>query len=216
MRRRSLFILPLAALVAACGDELRGDGVPARVTRELPPFQSATISGYFDVTIVVGAAVSQVTVSGDSNLLPQVQTTVLDKTLRIDSLRSYVAFQRIGLRVETPSLASVHVMGATQVRVEGITGSQFQLSADGAAAVQLTGQVDQLELGLNGAGEIDALALAATAASAEIKGAGRILVAPREALAVKIAGAGEVEYTGEPQLVQAVTGSGRVLHIKQP
>ena len=214
MHRRVWLSLPLAVLVAACGGELRGDGVPAAVTRELPAFESVTVSGNFEVTVRIGAGLPSVSLAGDGNLLPQVQTTVLDKTLRIDSLRSYTASKRIRLVVDTPSLAGLQVLGATQVRVEGVNGVEFRLVADGASSVMLAGRVDQLQLRLTGAGEIDALALSAGAVSAEINGAGRVLVDARDTLAVEIKGAGELQYLGAPQVSQTVLGAGRVLHIK--
>ena len=100
--------------------------------------------------------------------------------------------------------------GAVRLDLSNLSGPEFYLEADGATRATLSGNVNAVSASVNGAGKLDADALATRAMELEINGAGRANVNVADALKVTISGAGKVIYTGDPQVSREINGAGSV------
>ena len=102
--------------------------------------------------------------------------------------------------------------GAGHVVFNGIEADSLEVTVNGAAEVnfQGSGKVDELELGIHGVGEVDALSVVAQHAKVEIHGAGSVLLNARQKLDAGIYGAGSIRYQGDPEVAQTIRGAGVV------
>jgi hypothetical protein len=200
------------ALVPAGLFSIDGSGVARTETRAVAGFTDVDLQGHATLQIVVGKDAS-VTVSGDDNLVPLVETIVRDKMLVIGwkGKRSGDAKLPLVVRVTVPTLMSTLVSGAGAATIVGVAGASFFANVTGAGSLTVSGTVTAFNAGLSGAGSIDAEKLAAKIVAVNVSGAGSVVVAPEDALDARVSGVGSIRYVGEPpKLKRTVTGIGSI------
>jgi hypothetical protein len=210
-------LLPVAfmgagVLFVACSEQRAGSGVAATETRELGPFSRISLNGEADVNVQVGAEQS-VSLRADDNLIGDVQTRVQGGTLDISQPDNVDLDPDIGINVKIaiPSLESIELSGAGDVRVTGVSGSTFRTVVSGAGNVTATGKVDRVEVEVTGAGDVVLSELVAGDANVEISGAGDVHVYASDSLSASVSGAGDIVYSGDPQQVEKdVSGVGEI------
>ena len=92
------------------------------------------------------------------------------------------------------------VTGAANAYIYNIDADFVEVDVTGAAAINLSGSVDNFELELDGAGAIDAKSLTAKKAEVKISGAGSADVSVIEELLADMDGVGKLDYYGDPVL----------------
>jgi hypothetical protein len=186
--------------------------VAATETREFGSFSRISLNGEADIDVQVGGEQSM-SVRADDNLIGDVQTKVQDGTLDI-SQPDNVGFDPdigINIRITIPSLESIELSGAGDVRVTGVRGSSFRTVVSGAGNVTAAGEVDRVEVEVTGAGDVVLSELVAGDATVEISGAGDVQVYATESLSASVSGAGDIVYSGDPlQVEKDVSGVGEV------
>lgn len=206
--RATLITLSLATLLlSACGT--RGSGDPVTEERELDPFHAIEFGGAIDLVVHVGAAEQKVVISGDDNIVSEIDTRVSGDKLHVEHEGWLRPKQTLKLEIWVPTLDSVEASGATDIDIEGLVGERFELDVSGAADAELRGKVTQLDIEVSGAGDVDARSLEAENVVLDMSGAGEAKVWATGKLDVDISGSGEVEYWGNPSEVQQdITGAG--------
>lgn len=151
------------------------------------------------------------TVSGDDNLLPLVETKVVDGRLRIRPTRSIRPDLPLRFRAVVSSLEGLELQGAGRIRVNGIAAGIFRLDLSGAGSVHLEGEAENLEAGVSGAVSLDAAGLRTSSATIRLSGAGKAEVHASEKLHAEVSGVGTITCHGKPGKVdQSVSGVGTV------
>lgn len=250
-RRRFAFVPP--ALIAAAlsmtavgvaqawsltiggSERVEGNGTPASEVRNVGGFDAVALSGNFMVQ-VRGAGADKVEVKADSNLLPYLETRVVEnskgRTLEISPKRGYQLNSRQTpvISIDARTLRAVSVAGSGDVRVEAIKSNSLQASIAGSGDIRLADvDADELSLRVAGSGDILAQGRArliniAVAGSGDVKardvtaeegkvtiaGSGDVAVNAQRLLSVKISGSGDVAYGGNPELGTSIVGSGRL------
>lgn len=227
----------LAALLAvlpfnACGQVLVGDGRIETEVRELPAFNSISLSGSGELRVHRGR--QKVTVSVDSNILPYVRTAVSGGTLEI-GLKPTVGVLKMSkliVEVTMPGLEGLSVSGSGDAFVDRFEGDSFEgaisgsgkLKADlsyravaftisGSGRIDLEGRTADAKLRVSGSGDIRAKDFAAEEAEVSISGSGGIEIRASRRLDVRVSGAGDLRYYGSPKIEQRISGSGKLRRI---
>jgi hypothetical protein len=105
---------------------------------------------------------------------------------------------------------SIVLNGATDCNFTFGSPDLLRLQMNGASDCTLQGAAKRAEFELNGAGNVDALALSALDAKVTANGAGNCSVTAVETLSVEINGVGSVTYGGHPQVTKTIHGLGSI------
>jgi hypothetical protein len=230
-------LVPLLAVLAmvSCvvrmsNNAVNGSGVSRTESRNLATFDRVRLDGAADVTVTIGGQTS-VTVTGDDNILPLVETTVSDGRLIVGSRESYRAKTPVKVAVTVPSLAGLELNGSGRGTVDGtLTGKQFKaaihgsgdlrieqvklerldVSIAGSGDVSAAGTADAVQVSISGSGDVRLADVAARSAVVDVGGSGGATVQASDTLRVRISGSGDVRYRGRPTIESSVAGSGQV------
>jgi hypothetical protein len=231
----------LAASCSLVGSGGLGGGIPGSgnvliETRDTSPFEAIAIEYPGAEIIIQQGDKETVEIEADDNLLPQLSTEVLSRTLTIKStetdwnamvnpsepvkinitvkdLTVIVLSAPVGdLKVndlQTDTLQLV-VSGGAQVRLNGIHVDLLDSVLSGAGDIQASGTAEEIKLVLSGLGDFNAADLESKKADIELSGMGSATVRVEEELAATITGAGSIQYFGHPHVEQSVNGAGSV------
>lgn len=144
--RRALAVAGVLSLLAlsACVREIQGNGIFRQELRTVPAFTGVSVNSPIITSVAVGP-VQGVVVSGDANVLAQLETTVHDDPalgLPVLELRVPDAFVPIHpLRVDltVPEILFLHAGDAATVDVTGARGAALEVEASDGSAVSLAG-----------------------------------------------------------------------------
>lgn len=218
------------------GERVDGNGEPGSESRTPGAFEAIRLSGSFKLKVHQAGA-DTVEISADKNLLPYVETRVIEgkeglKTLEIAPKKGYRlnGRQPVQLTVGMVVLRRLTVDGSGDVRVDGmktpglvatVAGSgdvalnelfseELSLSVAGSGDILAQGRVNTLRVSLAGSGDVKAADLAADEVRVSVAGSGDVLVHANKLLKASIAGSGDVRYRGNPQVSSSVAGSGSI------
>lgn len=244
-RRRPFASIALGACIAAALPAAyaatTGSGQASSESRSVGSFQAITLRGAIDLVVRQGASES-VTVRGDDNLLPSVQTVVEGsgdaRSLRIqikpgESLRSktpiVVTVDVVRLdalasagsgnitleALRTPAL-SLSISGSSNAKLQQLDTDRLRIDIAGNGDVQASGRAARLDIAIAGSGDVRTRDLNAAEVSVAIAGSGDASVTAQKTLSVSIAGSGDVDYAGAAsQVSKSIVGSG-TLRARQP
>jgi hypothetical protein len=191
-------------------NSVRGNGEQVTQTREIDPFDHIEAGGAIELVITTGKDTS-LSISGESNILPLITTTVNQGELTIATKGSYQSNKSIRVVVCTATLKGLSISGAGSVVAEIGDGDTLDLCFSGASSAILKGKVNELVLDVSGAGIIDATALFSESVRADVSGAASIKVHASDAARVSVSGAASVEVFGNPAARrEKVSGAGSV------
>jgi hypothetical protein len=211
---------------------VEGSGTPATEERTAGDVTEVNLSGVGELNVVQGL-VPSLSVTGDDNIVPLVETETNGKklTIRTRSRTSLRSKTKLVYTLTVPQLETITVSGAGSVRTEKYLGNALTvklsgagnahlrelnvkaltLKLSGAGTAHVAGTTDKLTLNLSGAGGIEAAGLKAISAEVQISGAGTATVWAENDLKARISGAGDIKYKGHPaNLEQKVSGAGRI------
>jgi hypothetical protein len=86
----------------------------------------------------------------------------------------------------------------------------LSVSLDGVGSIEIAGNIDVLELNLDGVGSFNGAELRAKQAIVRNKGVGSAVVNVSEQLDATVSGIGSIEYIGSPQVKESVKGMGAI------
>ncbi|MCL2566442.1 MAG: DUF2807 domain-containing protein [Defluviitaleaceae bacterium] len=203
------------------------------VLRDFAPgdFNAIEISGSFSVSFTEDSAAA-LTVNMQENLFEHLEVDVRSNTLHVRSTRTFntTPSNRPHISIYAPALSAISFAGAVDtVDWDHITGQSFTIDAAGAANVELslnvenleisiagasdvklTGTADTADISIAGASSVSALELFTRDAAVSIAGAGNVDIAVSEHLDASIAGAGRIRYLGDPAVSRSIAGVGTI------
>lgn len=217
------------------GEQVRGDGKVARESRTVGSFEAISLAGHFELK-VRQSDTPRVELEADGNLLPYVETKVVDgrngKTLEIGVKRGYSLYSSKPLRIEVDAatLQALAIAGSGKAEIESMKADSLKFAVAGSGSVtalkldtaKLTlsiagsgdivagGRAAEMGVSIAGSGDVRARELASDEVKVSISGSGNADVQVAKKLKVSIAGSGDVRYLGEPQMETSVAGSGSV------
>ena len=103
------------------------------------------------------------------------------------------------------------VSGAAEVEIHDFAGGRFSFKVSGAAELSMNGEVDDLEIRVSGAGDIDTRDLQAKHVKVRLSGAGNANITATESLDAEVSGVGNIDYWGDPEKKHtSVSGLGNI------
>lgn len=208
----------IAATLGACSDDLidseaiNGSGNVITESRVVSGFDQVVVLGFGTLEIDVSGTES-LEIEAEDNLLQYLLTEVKGTRLELSSEENVNLrpTEPVVYRITAAELSEIEILGSADVTTNGIESEAFRLTINGAGDVELTGAVTDLDVVVNGSGDLDATDLIASGAEVSINGSGSAVVNATTSLDVAIAGSGSVAYIGDPQqLATSITGAGKI------
>lgn len=209
---------------------VKGSGKVISESRQVPEFREIRLEGQGKAVVVHGNQFS-VEVTSDDNILPSIETAVINGQLILShengkNLRPTTLNYTITVKdLKGVSIAgSGDIVGNDEFNSErfyaNIAGSgdiTIKVSADrlesgisGSGSISLSGSTLSHDARITGSGDVDAFELRARDSSVVITGSGNCRVRVSDKLRARITGSGDVLYKGQPQISESITGSGKV------
>jgi hypothetical protein len=212
--RKIPIVLLAACVVVVAGCHLpgvRGNGQIKTEERQVGAFASLDAGGAFEIQWESGSPALRITT--DQNLLPYIENSVSDDTLRLRTREHVWPTHGIKVVISSPTRTGGRIRGAVKLTAKQLSGPIFALESKGASEVSLDGNIDRLLVDMTGASQLAADGLKATTAEISTTGAGDAEVAVTDTLKVVITGAGKVTYSGNPPTIKKqITGAGSIRH----
>jgi hypothetical protein len=239
---RLLGTLALAALLALPhghahawswgGEHIKGSGVAKTETREVSGFRSVSLGIDAKVELRQGTT-EGLTMTGDDNIVPLVETVVEQGTLKIrwvDNDRFSTSYKSLAIIVNLKNIDGIKlggsgyihadrlkagnlkaaVAGSGDIVFDALEADSLQGSIAGSGTIKAAGRADALEFTLAGSGDLVAPKLETRRVTISVQGSADAVVWATETLTVTVAGSGDVKYYGKPQVTETVAGSGSV------
>lgn len=150
-------------------------------------------------------------VTADSNLIPLIETTVQDDTLKISAKKSFKTKNKILIEVNPTTLKSFKLSGSGNTNISEVKGDHLDLELSGAGNLNASGQVKKVSVDMSGSGNWDLEHLDVNDATIKVNGSGNVTVFCRKSLDCYISGSANVRYRGNPDTItKDISGSGRV------
>jgi hypothetical protein len=186
----------IARLAGVTG--IRGNGVIVTEERSIEDFQSVRVSGAIRVEIESNTEPT-LTIKGDENLLPLIQTQVVDGCLVIEPTNPYSTSHTIVVNAGCVQVNRYDGSGATEGVISSIDSDSFEADVSGASSLVVgSGHVRRMKIRASGASTFDAPALEAYQADVDSSGASTIIVNAIEELKADASGASSVRFLGTP------------------
>lgn len=190
-----------------------GSGKAQTERRTLPAF-TGIITLLPVPTKVVCQEQQDVAITIDDNILPYIQTEVVDGKLRITTspnVKISINSSASQVIIKVPRTSSIESLGVGNIAVTNITGSTFEVHSSGSGNITLTGTTQHLTVNSTGNGVVTAKDLLAEQAKVNVMGIGNVQVYVSQRLEAIITGLGNITYFGNPSIVQrTIIGLGTV------
>lgn len=211
---------------------VQGSGVSASEARDLGPFDA--VAGTTEVDVEVVAGDPSVTVTCDDNLLPYIETVVIDGLLRIRTPFTTQIDPRTACTavVSAPELVEFSVTGSGDGTTSEDWANLASISTTGSGDLVVSGALPALDdVRCTGSGNIDVDGIATAFLAATATGSGQITLAgtadeadlqstgsggiDAQALTVTdatvlVTGSGDISLTATGAVEADLTGSGNV------
>jgi hypothetical protein len=233
---RVLLLVCIAILTVACsiiiGNQTTGSGKVITEKRAVGEFTSLELSCSADVSLVQGDQLA-VSIEGEDNILPLIETRVSGYKLIIDAKpnTSFRTTKPLTVHITAPVLTSVRVTGSGDVEMSKWTVDSLELIATGSGNIHLASlEMGSLTARLSGSGDIsiegggggnqaittsgsgdyDAASMESREVNATASGSGNITLWATRSLSASSSGSGDIRYYGSPKVTQKTSGSGSV------
>lgn len=226
----SLFVL-LIGTTSCIYDTVEGNGIRATESRITGSFDKVKSSGSFEVYISKGDEY-EVLVSAEENVIPFIETRVIDGILKIEiedrtSIRNDIPMK---IFITMPELRGLKLSGSGTIDTDYfecnemdilVSGSgqittacdtrKLEISISGSGSIDISGNTKNAEFVISGSGNIKAANLTTEDCISKISGSGNVWIQVDNFLEARISGSGSVYYYGEPQIEKNISGSGNVI-----
>jgi hypothetical protein len=215
MNKKLFLLLPFAVLVFACKKgRITGTGNVTSQERNVAGFTGVVVNGSTKAFINLDTGFT-VTVKGYQNLLPYLETNVVNGVLYAGYKDDAdVSNDNTEVYVTLPALDYVQTNGSGDMKISGeITGSDhLKASTNGSANISVEqGSAYEFEGEISGNGNIAAMGFQSKEAHVKISGDGNIEISVSDKLDVIINGSGNVYYRGNPVITTNISGNGQVI-----
>ncbi|WP_338758827.1 head GIN domain-containing protein [Massilia sp. METH4] len=216
------------------GERVQGSGKIVSQARQPGPFKGVELTTGAHVEVVIGGD-DTLTIEGDDNILPLVETVVENGVLNIRPVRKNMQIdgRRLKIVVRARAVDNLGVAGSGMLEARRIRADKLTLEVAGSGALDIDGiEAKTVEVGVAGSGKVDAAGQAARAqisiagsgkadtsrldvqhATVTVAGSGQSVLTARGSITANVTGSGNVGYYGNAQVTKAVAGSGTVQRL---
>lgn len=215
----------------------KGSGKVISSEPAVSEFRAIKLAGGGELRLVQGSEY-HLTIEAEDNILPHLTAEMNGTTLALgyeDSLwtQRYVPTKPVIYTLTFVNLEEIVLLGGAKISCDAldvpalklnlnggmdltmlnVRADKLDIQLDGGANVQLSGEVGEQSLILNGAGAYSAEDLKSAKAKVLINGAGDAKVWATETLDISLNGLGSVSYYGSPQVTQSLVGLGSITSL---
>jgi len=197
---------------------------------ELGEIKGLSITNSTDVILTQGAN-REVRLSGQENILNNLDLTKEGSTLVIKSKLSVQKSEPVKIYITLPTIETISITGSGDVttthhfsdinelniKISGsgdinadLDAKTVQASVSGSGDVQLTGSADLMKYVISGSGDLKADRFKVRDAQIAISGSGDANVTVSGTLKGTVSGSGDISYSGDPELDLHHSGSGSI------
>lgn len=241
MKKVYLFIFSLISISLSAqwwdSERIDGNGVIAKISRNVGEFTSVSSFGSFDVALSFGKQ-ETISLEGEENLLPYIQSKVENNqlVLKFKNKINIRSNKKITIYITMLRVEGLYLSGSGNITGAGDFGNQgntaFKVSGSGnisldfdriastkvgisgSGKVSLKGKTDQLNVQISGSGGVNCAELIAKEAEVQVSGSGNVHVYAEEILNANISGSGNINYSGNAKHVSKHTaGSGKIRKV---
>lgn len=223
-----IFIVLALTLNGCVNDCIIGSGNKITQERNVSGFSSVSFSGAGNLNIIQDAT-TRLKLTGDDNILDNVETYVQDGVLYIkpkqcvsggiDAYANMDTIRAISLN------GSGNIIGGTRIISDdltlalsgsgkilaGLQAKKLTVTVSGSGESTLIGTVDDFIYESSGSNKLSAYKLSAKRGKITISGSGNAETTAEETLDATISGSGTVYYKGNATVSQTVSGSGKIV-----
>lgn len=217
------------------GEKVRGSGALKKQSRAVSHFTGLTLNLPAQLELRIGNT-EGITIETDDNLLPLIDTTIDNGTLKIRPLKKHMNLHATSMKiiVHARQVERIALGGSGTIRSDALRGARMQFDLGGSGAIDVKsidgeavsvtvggsgnfkaggGSARTVSVSIGGSGDVDLGRMAAGDASVSVAGSGTAEVWARDNLSATIAGSGDVHYHGDPKISRSVVGSGDVTRV---
>ena len=219
--KKALTLILFAAVAISCSfvinnKHVRGNGVEATRSYDLPAFSEIYVAGSMDVIYTQGP--QSITLTADENLLDIYTIESVDNILKISVKSGYSISTKAKtfVAVSSEDLNKVKLAGSGECDINGTlaTKGDFAFSISGSGDLDADRIIcNAFSAKVNGSGDVEVDALTAESASLVINGSGDIKIGCKDVgdITAKINGSGDIAVSGKARSISSkVNGSGDV------
>jgi hypothetical protein len=219
--------------VFLASDGVRGSGTIVTETRDVDGFERVKICCGLKLILRQGETTS-VSVTGDDNIVPEIQTNVSGNTLVVKwdtTIDQHHPSQQVVCDITMAVIEGVELSGGAELETAALTADQFTLKTSGGSRAEIdslvagtfeldssggsntsinSGQIADQTVHLDGGDSLDAADMESQHADIEVSGGSDATIWVTESLVIKASGGGEVTYYGSPTVEQDVSGGSKV------
>ncbi|NEU08176.1 DUF2807 domain-containing protein [Flavihumibacter sp. R14] len=214
MKGATLLIIAFTILTACKKDRITGEGTVVSQSRSVSGFTQVHTAGSTNVYITQGDQFS-VEVRGYENLLPYLETKVVDNELRIGFRKtSSVQNDNTEVRITMPVLNGLRADGSGHMITRGdFSGNAaFTVDISGSSNIEIEkGSAEHFTGHISGSGNIKAFGLSTVQTDITVDGSGNTEISVSQKLNATLSGSGNVYYKGNPTVNARITGSSQVI-----
>ena len=213
--------------------KIKGNGNVVTVTRTTSDYDGVSVGGSFDVVLVKGKE-GKITIEGEENIIPYIETEVSGNTLKIKYKKNtnIRTTRRLTVTVPYQSIESVALGGSGKISSDTIIKTEsfnvslggsgdinVKVNADtvkanigGSGNINLEGKANNFKCSIAGSGSIKAYGLETVELKANVAGSGSIKATVKSKISAKLVGSGSVYYKGNPKHINSKSvGSGDII-----
>lgn len=189
-----------------------GDDNVVIVLRKVDNFNSLTSGTSGSVMVIQGGA-QELAITSFENLLPLISTTVTNENLFIGFNQMCIENVLLEVIATMEDIESLNTLSSAQIlSLNPLDLDNLSVFVGGSGGMLLNGQVETLDVIIDGSGDFEAFNLETDTCKVTIQGFGNVFVKVNKLLIVTILGSGNVTYKGNPQIILALeVGSGMVI-----
>lgn len=219
--KKSLLAILAAALAVSCSFTIsnkivRGNGVEATRSYELPVFTAIHVAGSMDVIYTQGQ--QSVVLTTDENLLDNYTVELVGNTLKISTKSglSILPKTKTFVTVSSEDLKGVKISGSGECDIEGPlnTNGEFVFSVSGSGDLEADAIIcKSFTSRISGSGDVEVGALTTKSTELLINGSGDMKINCVDAgeVSAKINGSGDIVLSGRARSISSkVNGSGDI------
>ena len=215
------------------GEKIKGNGKVVTVTRTTSDYDGIGVGGSFDVILVQGKE-GNITIEGEENIIPYIETEVKGNNLEIKFKKNtnIRTTKRLTVTVPYTDIDKVSLGGSGNISNEGtikatdlkislggsgnislkVDSDEVKSSIGGSGNIKLNGSTNEFKCSIAGSGSIKAYELTADTLNATIAGSGSISTTVKTKIKANVVGSGSIYYKGNPKYVDSKTvGSGDIV-----
>ena len=216
------------------GKSVKGSGVMKTEARNVSGFTSISMSIPGNVEVIQGST-EGVSIEGDDNIVPLVETVVEHGGLKIRFTEKNLSISAKTLRlvVNVKTVDGLSVAGSGDMHAAKLQSATLKASIAGSGDVSIAsldtdtltvsiagsgnfvagGKAKSVETRIAGSGDLKIGKLEGNSVKVSIAGSGDATVWAKESLTISVAGSGDVRYYGDAKVSQSVAGSGSVKRL---